>query len=258
LEIFLGLITHQARFDYYFYHRIPSNITMTMKIVLFFLLLATPALASFESSIHRDVRQVLQVYVSRHLELSVECMNDTDALFANNTDLAAADAVLYAEEDMNSTATAEGCTETDSSVICIFDYSTMEGHAEYLAACDAAGGELYVMGGYSIKCSGEFFGAEFVSETTMTNMPTCIATSCDAELVEAEAKAAFEDIEQMVAGLEEMGMTCTSEMIPGSGSGGGDGSGSGSGGGDSAAPSMIGSFMSLASVTILAVSWFSM
>jgi hypothetical protein len=233
---------------------------MTMKIVIL-LLLATPALASFESSSERDVRQVRQVYVSRHLEVGAECEADTDALFTNNPDLEAADAALFVAEGWNSTAMKDGCPQFETyncedgcpqvetyTCVRVKDFTTMEGHAEFLAACDDAGGELFVLAGYSVKCSGEVLGTEMLFDQTMTNMPTCIATSCDTELVEAEAeaaKAAFAEIDAMRAGFEEMGLNCSSELILGSG------------GGDSAAPSKNGSFMSLASVAILVVSWFS-
>jgi hypothetical protein len=122
----------------------------------------TPSLADF-----RD-------YNRRGLQLSEECIANTEALY-KTTEIAAANAAWVEE-----LATMEGeCSAKDGTGKCVLDSKNLEAHDQFVEACANAGGTLALISD-SFKCDITDGDKSGVAHFEFVDVPECIAPGCEA------------------------------------------------------------------------------
>ena len=163
------------------------------------------------SRIRRDL------FSTRLLEVSQQCLDDLEALYTNNPSLQSAlnavDAELLQLEE-------EQCPYDFESSSCeiTIDWSTLSSEGPFRNACEAAGGTYYT-DTISINCSGELFFESITYSYVALNAFDCFPSTCDTSNVSEQLD---EDLKDVFGLFEGFGLTCATGT---EGSGGTGGSG---------------------------------
>lgn len=170
---------------------------------ILFVLSALPAVvvASHSVSQHHHEQLLRAGGAARLLEISEECLDDTQNLYASSSSLEGAYAAM--EQEVSETEDLLSC----ENFTCTVDFSTLETAPEYKSECEAAGGTILERHA-TMSCTTFLF--------EYNNMMECTAPSCNPENIDAELTKSMQETEETVESTT--GATCSSEL---SDSGGG-------------------------------------
>lgn len=171
-----------------------------MRIQLAILSLLTGARLARSRSFGQQRHELLRATAySRLLEISEECMNDTQALYESSTSLEGAYAAM--EQEVSETQDLLSCEDST----CTVDFAALESSSDYKSECEAAGGTIMERSA-SMDCTS--FSFEY------NNVMECTAPSCNPESIDEELNKSLQETEETVE--SNTGATCSSQLSGGS------------------------------------------
>lgn len=182
--------------------RIPHNAsigTNIMKIIAT-LLLITSAVSAY-NNVGESVKDLLpnaatlkrEHFQDRLLEVSDQCLSDTDALYSD-AGLAQASAAYEAELG----AQEEACISDFSSanVECSIDSEKLSSQDAFIEACENAGGQS-ILYDFSFGCQFSVEGTPVSFNIDMKNVAECLALTCNEDNWNTELDAVVNELVQI-------------------------------------------------------------
>jgi len=171
-----------------------------MKFASAFVLFLLPRAAV--GGLHRDI------VTSRGLQVSAECLAETEDLFEENPDLEAARNTTLAEiEQVLSNASLEDlCTLSGNTATCRFDFDSLSTVQDYKDACSAASDGQLITTSISARCSGSIAGQNIKFGFEFEDVADCVSKVCDPDKVDEEINILFQELGNKLE--TELGIEC--------------------------------------------------